>query len=98
MEATSLDAVSNAALYMRTVPESNTIPNQPLAFFQVLHLPVNPMSSSVKTVAVHSNFGAATETMTVRITQMKPTAVSLRFFCETVKICLKGISKAPLPL
>lgn len=42
MEATSLDAVSNAALYMRTVPESNMIPNQPLAFFAGTPSPCEP--------------------------------------------------------
>lgn len=38
---------------------------------------MNPTSSSVKMAAALSSFGAVMETMTVRITLMKPTAVSL---------------------
>lgn len=58
--------------------------NYRLSFPQVLHLPVNPTSSSVKMAAVPSSFGAAMGTTTATTTLMKRTAVSclLRLFWD----------------
>lgn len=84
MEAMSSDVVSNTASCMCIFSNNDMHSNYPLAFLQVLRLPVNLTSSNVKTVAVPSSFGAAMETTTVTITPMKQTAVSPFIFALSV--------------